>query len=115
MNRSLILPLAILFGLLCHQWCNILVIGVPYLIFTILLLNFTAVDIKRLRLLRMTGMNISLLLFQILVSLGGYLAAKLYVYSCKVEQQNGEYQIRYTNHKYVAPLVAKQSEQDCQR
>ena len=71
MNRSLILPLAILFGLLCHQWCNILVIGVPYLIFTILLLNFTAVDIKRLRLLRMTGMNISLLLFQILVSLGG--------------------------------------------
>ena len=77
MNRSLILPLAILFGLLCHQWCNILVIGVPYLIFTILLLNFTAVDIKRLRLLRMTGMNISLLLFQILVSLGGYLAAKL--------------------------------------
>lgn len=76
MNRSLILPLAIIFGLLFHHWCSILVIGVPYLIFTILLLNFTAVDIRQLKLLKMTGMNISLLLFQILVSLGGYLLAK---------------------------------------
>ena len=76
MNRSLILPLVILFGLLCHQWCDIFMIFVPYLIFFILLLNFTAVDIRKLRLLRMTGMNISLLLFQILVSLGGYLLAR---------------------------------------
>ena len=76
MNRSLILPIAILFGLLFHQWCNILVIIVPYLIFSILLLNFTAVDIRKLKLLRMTGMNISLLLFQIIVSLGGYLLAR---------------------------------------
>lgn len=76
MNRSLILPLAILFGLLCHQWCDIFMIFVPYLIFAILLLNFTAVDIRKLRLLRMTGMNISLLLFQIVVSLGGYLLAR---------------------------------------
>ncbi|MBO5919342.1 MAG: transporter [Bacteroidales bacterium] len=76
MSRSLILPIAILFGLLFHQWCTTLVIVVPYLIFTILLLNFTAVDIKQLKLLKMTGMNISLLLFQILVSLGGYLLAK---------------------------------------
>ncbi len=76
MNRSLILPVAILFGLLFHQWCNTLVLIVPYLIFTILLLNFTAVEIKKLKLLRMTGMNISLLLFQMLASLGGYLIAK---------------------------------------
>lgn len=76
MNRSLILPIAILFGLLFHQWCNTLVIIVPYLIFAILLLNFTAVEIKKLRLLHMTGMNVALLLFQILVSLGGYIIAK---------------------------------------
>ncbi len=76
MNRSLILPLAILFGLLCHQWCHIFVLFVPYLIFAILLLNFTAVNIRKLRLLRMTGMNISLLLFQIVVSGGGYLLAR---------------------------------------
>lgn len=76
MNRSLILPLAVLFGFLCHQWCTTLVVFVPYLIFTILLLNFTAVDIRKLRLLHMTGMNIALLLFQIVVSLGGYLITK---------------------------------------
>ncbi len=76
MNRSLVLPIAIVFGLLFHTWCSTMVVVVPYLIFTILLLNFTAVNIKQLRLLRMTGMNISLLLFQILVSLGGYFLAK---------------------------------------
>ena len=76
MNRSLVLPIAIVFGLLYHTWCSTMVVVVPYLIFTILLLNFTAVNIKQLRLLRMTGMNISLLLFQILVSLGGYFLAK---------------------------------------
>ena len=77
MNRSLILPLAVLFGFLCHQWCTTLVVFVPYLIFTILLLNFTAVEIRKLRLLHMTGMNIALLLFQIVVSLGGYLLTKV--------------------------------------
>ena len=78
MKRSLILPIAIIFGLLFHQWCNTLVLIVPYLIFSILLLNFTAVDIRKLRLLKMTGMNISLLLFQIIVSLGGYLLARAF-------------------------------------
>ena len=76
MKRSLILPVAIIFGLLFHQWCNTLVLIVPYLIFSILLLNFTAVDIRKLRLMKMTGMNIALLLFQIIVSLGGYLLAR---------------------------------------
>ena len=76
MNRSLILPIAIIFGLLFHHWCSVLAAYVPYLIFTILLLNFTAVDIKKLKLMRLTGMNISLLLFQIVVSLGCYFLAK---------------------------------------
>ena len=66
-----------MFGFLCHQWCTTLVVFVPYLIFTILLLNFTAVEIRKLRLLHMTGMNIALLLFQIVVSLGGYLLTKV--------------------------------------
>ncbi len=78
MNRSLILPIAILFGLLFHTWCNtVLSAIVPYLIFTILLLNFTAVNIKQLNIIHMTRMNISLLMFQILVSLGGYMLVKL--------------------------------------
>ena len=76
MNRSLILPIAIVVGLLFHHWCSVLSTYVPYLIFTILLLNFTAVDIKKLKLMKLTGMNISLLLFQIVVSLGCYFLAK---------------------------------------
>jgi BASS family bile acid:Na+ symporter len=46
---------------------------VPYIIFTILLLTFTAVDIKKLR---MTWLDVWLMLFQIVVSLGSYLALK---------------------------------------
>ena len=76
MNRSLILPIAIVVGLLFHHWCSVLSTYVPYLIFTILLLNFTAVDIRKLKLMKLTGMNISLLLFQIVVSLGCYFLAK---------------------------------------
>ena len=76
MNRSLILPIAIVVGLLFHHWCSVLSTYVPYLIFTILLLNFTAVDIKKLKLMKLTGMNISLLLFQIVISLGCYFLAK---------------------------------------
>ena len=76
MNRSLILPFAVLLGFIFNPWCNTIVVIVPYLIFTILLLNFTAVNIRKLRFLHMTGMNISLLLFQIIVSLGGYLLVK---------------------------------------
>ena len=76
MNRSLILPIAIVVGLLFHHWCSVLSTYVPYLIFTILLLNFTAVDIKKLKIMKLTGMNISLLLFQVIVSLGCYFLAK---------------------------------------
>jgi hypothetical protein len=43
---------------------------VPYFIFTILLLNFIAVDIKKLRL---SMMDLWIILFQIVVSLGGFL------------------------------------------
>lgn len=46
---------------------------VPYLIFTILLLNFVATDIRRLR---FSPMYLWLMLFQVLVSLGLYLLLK---------------------------------------
>ena len=38
--RSYVLPVAILLGLLFHRWCGILAFLSPYLIFTILFLNF---------------------------------------------------------------------------
>lgn len=77
MHRSLILPLAILFGLIFNEWCVRLVAIVPYLIFTILLLNFTAVKIKQLEVIHMNRLSIWLMLFQATVSLISYLFVKL--------------------------------------
>ena len=72
--RSLVLPFAILAGLLLHSQLAALRNVTPYLIFTILLLNYTAVDMKKMK---VTGLDIWLLLFQIVVSIGCYGLAKL--------------------------------------
>ena len=72
--RSLVLPIAILAGLLLHSQLTALRNVTPYLIFTILLLNYTAVDMKKMK---VTGLDLWLLLFQIVVSIGGYGLAKL--------------------------------------
>lgn len=71
--RSYVLPAAIVLGLLLHRWCAVLNFLVPYLIFSILLLTFCAVDIRRLR---MNRLDVWLMLFQIVVSLGSYLILK---------------------------------------
>lgn len=71
--RSYVLPVAIVLGLLLHRWCAVLNFLVPYLIFCILLLTFCAVDIRRLR---MNRLDVWLMLFQIVVSLGSYLILK---------------------------------------
>ena len=71
--RSYILPAAIILGLLLHKYCAMFSFLVPYIIFSILLLTFSAVDIKKLRISRL---DIWLMLFQITVSLGSYLILK---------------------------------------
>ena len=72
--RSYVLPFAIVMGLLFHHWL-VYVRGVtPYLIFAILLLNYVAVDMKKLK---VTGLDIWIMLFQIVVSLGSYFLAKV--------------------------------------
>lgn len=68
--RSYILPAAIVLGLLLHKWCAMFSFMVPYIIFSILLLTFSAVDIKRLR---MSWLDVWLMLFQVTVSIGCYL------------------------------------------
>lgn len=65
--RSYILPGAIVLGLLFHRWCSVLAFLSPYLIFTILFLNFVAVDIRKLR---ATPLGLWLLLFQVIASIG---------------------------------------------
>ena len=71
--RSYILPAAIVLGLLLHKYCAMFSFLVPYIIFSILLLTFSAVDIKQLR---MSRLDIWLMLFQAFVSLGSYLILK---------------------------------------
>ncbi len=68
--RAYVLPVAIVLGILLHKWCAVLKVCLPYLIFSILLLNFVAVDIRKLR---FTKFDAYLLLFQIILSLGSYL------------------------------------------
>ena len=67
--KSYVLPIAIVLGLLLHDYCAALSVVVPYIIFTILLLTFTAVDIRKLR---FKPLFIWIILFQVAVSLGGY-------------------------------------------
>lgn len=67
--RSYILPLAIVLGLLLHKWCSMFIGIAPFLVFAMLLLNFTAVDIRKLK---MSVLDVWLMLFQIVVSIGMY-------------------------------------------
>ena len=71
--KSYVLPIAIVLGLLLHNYCAAFSVAVPYIIFSILLLTFTAVDIKKLR---FKPMFIWIILFQVAVSLGGYALLK---------------------------------------
>ena len=63
--RQYVLPIAIVLGLLLHRWCAAFSFLVPYIIFSILLLTFTAVDLRRLRL---SMLDLWLMLFQVVVS-----------------------------------------------
>ena len=71
--RSLVLPFALVFGFIFHHFLAGFNFVVPYLIFAILLLNFVSVDIKKLR---FGWLDVWLMLFQIVVSLGCYLLLK---------------------------------------
>ena len=72
--KSYVLPIAIVLGLLLHNTCAAFSVVVPYIIFTILLLTFTAVDIRKLR---FKPLFVWIILFQVVVSLGGYYLLRL--------------------------------------
>ena len=73
--RPYVLPVAIVLGLLLHRWCAIFSFLVPYIIFCILLLTFSAVDLRRLK---FRPLDLWLMLFQVVVSIGGYLLIRLF-------------------------------------
>ena len=72
--KSYVLPIAIVLGLLLHDYCAALSVVVPYIIFTIILLTFTAVDILKLRFKPLFAW---IILFQVGVSIGGYALLRL--------------------------------------
>lgn len=72
--KSFVLPIAILLGLLLHRYCAMFSFLVPFIIFSILLLTFCAVDIRKLRIGKL---DIWLMLFQIVVSVGCYIGLRM--------------------------------------
>jgi len=72
--RSYVLPIAIVLGLLLHEWCAAFSVVVPYVIFSILLLTFSAVDVTKLR---FKPLFIWIILFQVGASVGMYALLKL--------------------------------------
>ncbi len=72
--KSYVLPIAIVLGLLFHDYCAAFNGVVPYIIFTILLLTFTAVDVRKLR---FKSLFTWIIFFQVVVSLGSYSLLKL--------------------------------------
>ena len=73
--RSYVLPFAILMGLLFHRYLVYVREVTPYLIFSILLLNNVAVDMKKLK---VTMLDVWIMVFQIVVSLGSYFLFKAF-------------------------------------
>ena len=73
--RSYVLPFAIVVGLLFHRYLVYVREVTPYLIFSILLLNNVAVDMKKLK---VTMLDVWLMVFQIVVSLGSYFLFKAF-------------------------------------
>lgn len=71
--RSYILPIAIVLGFLLHEYCAKFSVAVPYFIFTILLLTFTAVDVRKLK---FSPMFVWILLFQVVVSISMFALLK---------------------------------------
>ena len=68
--RSWVLPFAIVAGIFLHEYLSMLNVLIPYLIFSILLLNFSSFSLNRLR---VSGMDMIFMAFQIVVSMGLYL------------------------------------------
>lgn len=72
--RSLVLPLAIVMGLLLHGVCGLFYRVVPALVFTMLFLSYTALDVRKMH---MSMMHLWLLLFQAGLSVAVYWVALL--------------------------------------
>ena len=72
--RSLVLPLAMLLAVLFNNVCGLFYGIVPYLVFTMLFLNYTAIDVRRMH---PSWLHLWLLLFQAGISFAFFLLLRL--------------------------------------
>lgn len=72
--RSIILPIAMLVGFLCHKYCGAVYFLAPYLVFTMLFLSYTAIDVKKMR---VSKLDVYLLIAQSLLTIGLFAILKL--------------------------------------
>lgn len=72
--KPFVLPAAIVFGLLLHDFCAVLAPAVPYVIFAILILTFSTTDLRRLRFERL---DLWLLCAQVVGTIALYLIFSL--------------------------------------
>lgn len=81
--KSLVLPLALVIGILLRGICAALAWSVPYVIFIILILTFSGVRIAKIR---PTMLDLMLALFQMFVSFGLYWAIWLLTHNETIAQ-----------------------------
>lgn len=67
--RSIILPIAMLLAVLLHKYCSMLYFLAPYLVFTMLFMAYTAIDVKKMR---VTRLEVMLLAAQAVLVVGCY-------------------------------------------
>ena len=67
--RSYILPIAIILGLIFHGFCGKYAYLAPYFVFAILILNFVAIDLRKLHI---SKLNYIIMSFQVVISLAAY-------------------------------------------
>lgn len=72
-HRSLVLPVALGLGIVLHTFCGWAAPSVPYIIFSILMLNLTAVNLTSLRI---KAIDLWIAAFQVAASVGVYFAAR---------------------------------------
>lgn len=72
--RSIILPIAMLLAVLLHQYCGAVYFLAPYLVFTMLFMAYTAIDVKKMRISRLI---VCLIVVQTILTVGFFGILKL--------------------------------------
>ena len=73
-NRSIVLPFAMAVAVICHRYCSMVYFLAPYLVFTMLFMAYTAIDVRKMHI---SKLDILLLVAQTILVVGCYELLKL--------------------------------------